>query len=258
MIKKIFLLFLFTSVLFNCKKEIQDADKIVQKSIEVSGGDIISSSNIAFDFRDRHYRAFRDKGKYVLERHFIDKTNQYFDTITQITDAINNKGFQRFVNTFPVAVIDSMAAKYSASVNSVHYFSVLPYGLKDKAVKRTYLGEIKIKDKDYHKIKVTFNQEGGGKDFEDVFIYWMNIETLKVDYLAYSSLESNNIMALRFREAYNERYIEGVRFVDYNNYKPKNSKVALENLELLYENNDLELLSKIELENIAVSKNTNQ
>lgn len=256
MIKKILLLFLFTSLLINCKRELQDADIIVRKSIEVSGGDIISSSKIEFDFRDRHYKAFRDNGKFVLERQFLDKTNQYFDTITQITDAINNKGFQRFVNTIPVAVIDSMATKYSASVNSVHYFSVLPYGLNDKAVNRRYLGEIKIKDMDYHKIEITFSKEGGGEDFEDVFVYWINTETFKVDYLAYSYKE-NNELGFRFREAYNERYIEGVRFVDYNNYKPKSDNAVLETLDIQFEKGELELLSQIELENILVSIITN-
>ena len=36
----------------------------------------------------------------------------------------------------------------------------------------------------------------------------------------YSYIESDGI-GLRFREAFNERYINGIRFVDYNNYKPK-------------------------------------
>lgn len=245
------------SLLISCETEFQDADTIVRKSIEVSGGDMISSSKIEFDFRDKHYRAFRNKGHFVFERQFKDLTKLYFDSITQITDAINNKGFQRFVNGFPMAIIDTMVTKYSASVNSVHYFSVLPYGLNDKAVKRTYLGKIKLSGKDYYKTKVTFNQEGGGEDFEDVFIYWINTETFKVDYLAYSSKEKNNTLALRFREAYNERYIEGIRFVDYNNYKPKASNAVLETLDMKFENGELQLLSKIELENILVSINTN-
>ena len=59
---------------------------------------------------------------------------------------------------------------YSASVNSVHYFAVLPYGLDGKAVNKTYVNKVDIKGKSYHKIKVTFNEEGGGEDFEDVFM----------------------------------------------------------------------------------------
>jgi len=252
MLKKIIVLVVLSLSIFSCKNELKNANVIVGKSIEVSGGDIISSSKIDFDFRDKHYRAFRNNGKFVLEREFNDTSNQYFDTITRVKDAINNRGFQRFINDFPMAVSDSMALNYSASVNSVHYFSVLPYGLEAKAVKKSLLGKTNIKGKDYYKIKVTFSEDGGGEDFEDIFIYWIDTETFKADYLAYS-FEENHGLGLRFREAYNERYIEGIRFVDYNNYSPKDEKVPLETLDILFKKNQLKLLSKIELDNVMVN-----
>ena len=156
------------------------------------------------------------------------------------------------INELPFEVSDGKETAYSASVNSVHYFSVLPYGLNDRAVKRTYLKLLKVKGKEYHKIKVAFNKDGGGEDFEDVFMYWINTKTFKADYLAYSYNEDGGL-GLRFREAYNERYIEGVRFVDYYNYKPKNENASLENLDNLFEVDGLSLLSKIELKNILVN-----
>ena len=57
---------------------------------------------------------------------------------------------------------------------------------------------------------------------------------------------------MRFREAYNERYIDGLRFVDYNNFKAQVSEVALEDLGKAFDNNQLKLLSKIELKTIKV------
>ena len=169
-----------------------------------------------------------------------------------VKDILNNKGFQRFINELPFVVTDVKETAYSASVNSVHYFSVLPYGLDNRAVKRAFLGTSKLKEKEYYKIKVTFKEDGGGEDFEDVFIYWINTKTFKADYLAYSYNEADGL-GLRFREAYNERYIGGIRFVDYNNYKPENENTSLENLDNLYEANALILLSKIELKNILVN-----
>lgn len=253
MIKNLVFVSLFVLLNFSCKQEkILDAQAIIDQSIKISGGDIIKNSIIDFDFRSRHYRAIRKSGKFILERSFTDDSHPYFDTIVKITDAINNKGFVRLVNSFPMAVPDTMATKYAASVNSVHYFSVLPYGLNDKAVKRTSSGKAQIKGKHYYKIKITFSEDGGGEDFEDVFMYWINTETFKVDYLAYSYEEDHGI-GLRFREAYNERFIEGIRFVDYNNYKPKGSDTVLEHLDLKFEKDELELLSKIELENVLVS-----
>ncbi|WP_298897076.1 DUF6503 family protein [uncultured Psychroserpens sp.] len=232
----------------NCKQDVREdmsAQSLIDRSIEVSGGHLIDSTIIDFDFRDKHYMSFRNKGVFHLERRFKDSVNE-------TKDILNNKGFMRLINNFPMAVRDSMAVKYSASVNSVHYFSVLPYGLNDKAVNKELLDDTTIKNKTYHTIKVTFNEDGGGEDYEDVFIYWINKDTFKVDYLAYSYDESDGL-GLRFREAYNERYVEGIRFVDYNNYKPENPSIPLIKLAELFDQGALKLLSKIELENVTVN-----
>lgn len=220
------------------------AQDVIDRAIEVSGGVKFDSSIIEFDFRDKHYYAERNHGAFKLVRTFKDSTGK-------ITDFLTNKGFERHINNKPVKVPDSMLPRYSASVNSVHYFSVLPYGLNDKAVIKELLGETTIKEVEYYKIKVTFKEVGGGEDFEDVFVYWINQETFKVDFLAYSYEEIDGT-GFRFREAYNERYINDLRFVDYNNYKPKQSKLSVEQLDELFENDELELLSKIELKNISV------
>ncbi|MDG5491740.1 DUF6503 family protein [Psychroserpens sp. SPM9] len=251
------LLILLSIFLLNCKQEKPEehtAQSIIDKSIVVSGGEFIDSSLIAFDFRDKHYSAFRQNGTYHFERKFRDSSLKYFDTITQITDILNNKGFMRLVNDFPMNEPDSMVVKYSASVNSVHYFSVLPYGLNDEAVNKKRLEDTSIKGENYYTIQVTFDQNGGGEDFEDVFVYWVNKTTEKVDYLAYSYNEDDG-KGIRFREAYNERYVKGIRFVDYNNYKPEDASVSLTVLPQLFESANLKLLSKIELENVRVSLN---
>ncbi len=242
-----FLLVVIIIVLFvGCKKEDSiNAQSIVDKSIEISGGKKTNNSIIDFNFRKKHYKAIRSKGTYQLAREFKDSLNV-------IKDILSNEGFKRYINSELVKVTDSMIPRYSASVNSVHYFSVLPYGLNDAAVNKQYLDKVKLKGKYYYKIKITFNQEGGGEDFDDVFIYWIDTESFKTAYIAYSYAESDGL-GFRFREAYNERYVNGIRFVDYNNYKPKEASATLEKLDELFENDKLQLLSKIELENISVN-----
>jgi hypothetical protein len=245
---KYFITLLLSFLLFNCndnKTEVIDANKIIDKSIQVSGGHKIDTSVIEFNFRDINYKATRLGGKFKLERVFLD-------SIVEIRDVLSNNGLDRYINESLVNLPDSMATKYSASVNSVHYFAVLPYGLDGKAVNKTYVNKVDIKGKSYHKIKVTFNEEGGGEDFEDVFMYWVNTVTSKVDYLAYSYNEDDG-KGLRFREAYNERYVKGIRFVDYNNYKPKDNTSKLEELDKQFIDNKLELLSKIELKEVTVN-----
>lgn len=245
---KYFITLLLSFLLFNCndnKTEVIDANKIIGESIQASGGHKIDTSVIEFNFRDINYKATRLGGKFKLERVFLD-------SIGEIRDVLSNNGLDRYINESFVNLPDSMATKYSASVNSVHYFAVLPYGLDGKAVNKTYVNKVDIKGKSYHKIKVTFNEEGGGEDFEDVFMYWVNTVTSKVDYLAYSYNEDDG-KGLRFREAYNERYVKGIRFVDYNNYKPKDNTSKLEELDKQFIDNELELLSKIELKEVTVN-----
>lgn len=235
-------------LVWGCKDETKpDANAIITKSIQISGGDFIKNSSIHFDFRDRSYSAIRDSNYVLLTRRTIQDSDTILDAFSSI-----DGNLARFINNERIVIEDSMAVKYKASVNAVHYFSLLPYKLNDPAVIKNYLGEVKLKNQLYHKIKVTFKKEGGGEDFEDEFIYWINKDTHKVEYLAYSYQESNGI-GYRFREAYNERYIENIRFADYINYKPKEKNGDLETIDKLFLNDELEQLSKIELENIKVN-----
>jgi hypothetical protein len=236
--------------LLNCKDiktGKRSAQSIVDTTINVSGANRVGSAHIDFDFRDRHYSAYRNNGKFVLKRITVEADND------SVIDVLSNDGFERQTNNREaVFVEDSMKLKYAASVNSVHYFSVLPYGLNDKAVNKKRLEDVSIKGKMYDTIKVTFSQDGGGEDYEDVFLYWINKNTFKVDYLAYSYAEDDGL-GVRFREAYNERYINDIRFVDYNNYKPNTTDIALVELPKLFETGQLQLLSKIELEHVSVN-----
>ena len=221
------------------------AQIIVDEAIEVAGGEKFNNSIISFDFRGRHYKATRNNGMYEYSREFKD-------SISLIKDVLSNDGFKRFINGELTKVADSMTPRYSRSVNSVHYFSVLPFGLNDAAVQKEYLGEVEITGKQYHKIKVFFSEEGGGDDFEDVFMYWIGTDDYKVDYLAYSYQDPGRDMDYRFRVAKNERYVNSVRFVDYDNYKSEVENTTLNKLDELYEAGSLKLLSKIENENVRV------
>jgi len=237
---------LITILLANCQTSNKNlsADDIINNAIEVAGGDKFDTTSYSFQFRDKQYHAARYNGYYSLVREF----NQ--DSVGFIQDYISNSGFERYINKKRVNLADSTAAKLSASVNSVHYFAILPHGLNDAAVNKQLIGKVTVNDVPYYKIKVTFEKEGGGEDFEDEFVYWIQTETFKVDYLAYSYEEEDGV-GFRFREAFNERYVLGLRFVDYNNYKPEAEGILVEDLDDLFEKQQLKLLSKIKLETIV-------
>lgn len=219
------------------------AQEIVDKSITASGGARYNDHGTSFLFRDKEYVSNNENGKRVFER--ISR----LDSVT-ITDVKKETGFERYMNDSLVVVPDSMAIKYANSINSVHYFVRLPFGLNDGAVNKELLGKESIGGKEYYKIKVTFDQQGGGDDFEDTYIYWFDTENFKPDYLAYDFHVDGG--GQRFRKAYNERYVDGIRFVDYENYKPKTKDADLLEIGKLYDKEELELLSKIEITDIEV------
>lgn len=223
------------------------AQEVVDASIEAHGGKLFDQMAVSFDFRDRHYTAFREDGAYVYTREFTD-------SLGQVRDVLSNDGFYREINGRKVELTEEREEAYANSVNSVIYFALLPYGLNDAAVNKAYLGETSIKGQPYHKIKVTFELEGGGSDHEDEYIYWIHPNNYTVDYLAYSFQVNEG--GLRFREAHNRRNIKGVLFADYVNYEPASDTVTLERLDVAFENGGLKKLSDIDLKNITAQTGT--
>lgn len=227
----------------NSNGKIQTAQNIIDKAIAVHCNGNCDNSTIKFSFRDKSYKSIKSKGLYQYERVFND-------SIFKVRDVLSNTGFKRFVNNALVKTPDTLAAKYANSVNSVHYFAQLPYGLNAAAVKKQLLGEDTINGETYYEIKVTFKEEGGGADHEDIFLYWIHKNTYALDYLAYSYAVNGG--GIRFREAYNKRVVNGITFIDYNNYKPETLNVHIADLDNLFQDGKLELLSKIETENVEV------
>jgi len=233
--------------MLSCKSENQSvaAQEIVDKAIATAGGELYKTSDVKFTFRDWEYVLLQDPKGRILKR------IQPLDSLGGVvTDMKQGNRFVRTIGGQTVELSDSLSNVYANSINSVFYFALLPYGLNDPAVNKEVIGEVTLKDHAYYKIKVTFDKEGGGDDFDDVYLYWVNKKTWKPDYLAYEFHVNGG--GMRFREAYNERYVNGIRFVDYRNYKPSKA-AAITALDSLFEANALELLSDIKLEFVAVS-----
>lgn len=236
-----FFLVLVAVLLVSCNPQKKDilAKEIIDKTIIYSGSNKISRSEISFIFRDKKYHANRHHGSFTLSRKF-----------DSIEDVLTNSGFTRYINGQPVKLSDADALKYSNATNSVHYFSVLPHGLHDSAVQKKVLPNVIIKGKEYYKIQVSFEEDGGGQDYEDIFIYWIGKEDYLIDYLAYSY--KTNGGGMRFRELKEQCVKRGIRFVDYYNYKPLQKSIQLTDIDKAYKNNQLEKVSEIILKDIEV------
>lgn len=219
------------------------AQEIIDGSIKAHGGAVYQNFAAAFSFRDKDYTIQKAGESFTYTRSFVKEG----DTIH---DALANGAFTRQINGQITSVPDTMATKYANSVNSVAYFALLPAPLNDPASRKQYLGQEAIKEVNYHKIKVTFAEEGGGEDFDDVFIYWIHPETFHMDYLAYEYHVDGG--GIRFRERINPREVGGIRWQDYINYKAEVGKVALEDTGKALEKGELKELSRILLEHVKV------
>jgi hypothetical protein len=222
-----------------------DAQQIVDRAIETHGGKRYENASVSFTFRGKDYSVTQQDGKKRYTRSFKD------DSLGQVKDVLfNSVEFSRFVNGEKIEVSKEWAFRYTESVNSVLYFFQLPYGLNDPAVNKSYLGEVTVKGKPYHKVKITFGKENGGVDYQDHFIYWIHKEDYTVDYLAYSYATEET--GTRFRQAINRRNVDGIIVQDYINFKPVEEGKLLEEHDTLFDTGQLKELSRIVNENVKV------
>ena len=220
-----------------------DPQKIIDQVIENHGGEHYDKFKASFDFRGRHYVMHHDNGFFQYERHFEQDS-------AEIKDILNNQGYKRYMDGQDITDTVRKAAAYARSVNSVAYFALLPYRLNDPAVRKTYLGTGSIQGERYHKILVTFDQQGGGEDYQDEFVYWVHTESLTMEYMAYLYYTDGG--GTRFRAPIASQTVGGIRFTNYENYKATDQSVEIQDYDREYNQGKLELLSVIELENLEV------
>lgn len=232
--------FIFSSCETNSKGQ-----KVIDRAIEEHGGKAYEQVKMSFDFREIHYEVLKTPDRYQYIREFDD-------SLGRVKDILNNEGFRRLVNGQEVKVTDERRQAYSNSVNSVAYFAFLPYGLNDAATRKEWVRKTELEGSFYDVVYVSFLQEGGGDDFEDEFLYWINKDTGRMDFLAYTFHTEGG--GIRFRKAVNQRIIDGVLVQDYENYMPAGAekRPPLDSIEQMYTAGELELLSQIRLKNLNV------
>ena len=229
----------------NLQNETLDAAiEIIAKMREAHGVKNIDGKEITFSFRDKVYSRYSLNNQYGYSRSALNEEGK------MVIDSWREDDFKRTINNFEVQITDKEENAYKNSINSVFYFALLPLSLSDPAVNVELIGDSKLKGKKYTKLRVTFDEEGGGEDFNDVFIYWMNKETNTMDFLAYQYFTEGG--GIRFREAYNPREVGGFLFQDYNNFKPTTG-IELIDMDKAFEMGEMEQVSEIVLEDIKVN-----
>ena len=220
------------------------ADSIVLNAINVIGGDMLDHAEVTFDFRNQSLSYYKNDGQFRYTRRFTDTSGHV------IKDTLTNDDFMRYKDGQKLDLSQKKKESLQEGVNSIIYFAFLPYRLNDPAVIREYVGQVRIKGKPYEKIKVTFREEGGGTDHEDVYYYYFDPEDYSLEYLAYEFHVNDG--GIRFRSAYNVRTIDGLTIRDYINYMVNPDSVEYAQIEEYYDDGKLKELSRIELQNVNV------
>jgi hypothetical protein len=204
------------------KTSIHKGQEVIDQAIIAHGQHLFENATLSFLFRDKQYSARRSDAEYIYTRSFKNGSALIEDTL------INSTDFSRKKNDVSIEIEKEWAEKYSRSINSVLYFFQLPYLLNDLAVKKIDQGIKQIKGENYYQIKVSFQIENGGEDFEDEYLYWIDVNTFEIDYLAYNYITDGG--GVRFRSAINKRRVNGLLVQDYINYAPLNKKIPLSSL----------------------------
>ena len=215
----------------------KNAKKIIESCVEAHGGKNYQNLNVSLNFRQYKINLKNKGSMFEYERSTQDSLNN------TITDILNNNGFRREVNGKKQTLTNIEDDKFKEATNAVCYFLLLPFKLLDASVNSEFVGTIIIDNQEYDKVKVFFNKEGGGTDYNDVYCYWINQKTHTLDYLAYTT------GGARFRKATKREKVGGIIFQDYENYEILNTKTSSINYDAAYLAGKFKLLSKIEQTN---------
>ena len=232
-------------LLSSCHEEVKDTAAIVQESIEHYGGDVFDRIHISWGFREIPFEVTRDNGVFRYQRTIEDSLGQ------TIVEVMENEGSWIEVNGERQDLDSRSRTQLETAVNSVVYFGFLPFRLDDSVVQLADLGTVEVDGEPYQKVEVTFPQEGGGRDWEDRFIYWFHQGDRTLDYLAYR--EATEVETTRFRRAVNRRMVGGLMVQDYENYTGDPDVGNVADYDRLFEAGVLRLVSMVEFDDLEVS-----
>lgn len=218
------------------------AAKWIEQTNVAHGTTTLKEDNLRFTFREYQYGLTQKKHQKLYSRTRIIGGDTLTDTL------FNGRDFRRWINDHPVTVSDSLKQLYAASINSVLYFIQLPEVLNDEAVQSAYMGEVTILGEPYVSLKVTFQQEGGGEDYQDEYRYWIHQKTHLIDFLAYRFYSGKG--GTRFRKVSHRERVNGMVFQDYENFSSPTPFPPLDSIASLYTEGKLKKVSDIQQKEI--------
>jgi hypothetical protein len=224
-----------------------EAQAVVDRALAAHGAGILDDADVTFGFRGARFELSTHPGTWSIRRIVQDEGGG------RIEDELGVDGLLHRENGADVPLSPAEAAAAESAVNSVAYFALLPYKLNDPAARKRLLAPATIGGRRYDVVEVTFDERGGGADWEDRFVYWFDARRHTLDYLAYAFAVNGG--GTRFREATNPRTVGGVRVQDYQNYTADSTGAPFRRLDRypdLLGTDQLRLLSTVALDSVRV------
>jgi len=222
----------------NLEGPARSGEALVQRVVVAHRATALRDASLQFFFRGVAYRMTRSGGEYRYERWPGPRQHE----------VLTNEGYQLLVDGEPAKLSKAMLAARARDLNSVVYFASLPYPLLDTAVHPRALGRDEVDGQSLDVLEVTFDEADGGEDHDDVFRYWLEPETGRMRYLAYSFARSGG--GVRFRVATSTATAGEAILVNWTNYGVDDVDVPLDSLPDLWSQGRLPKLSTIELEQL--------
>jgi hypothetical protein len=225
---------------------------VIDSARAAAGADVLDrGARVSFTFRgDRFALRRRGDGTFSYARTAGDSLGR------RIRDVLTADTLRRRIDGRSAPLDSAARRRIETAVNSVAYFALLPVPLGDPAVEPRYAGTDTLGGTPYHRVAVTFRQQGGGRDWQDRFVYWFDRRDFSMDYLAYAyGLGAGDDYGTRFREAFNVRRVGGVRFADYRNYTTCSNRLPPDQLARygrLFEADSLRRVSTVALDSVRV------
>jgi hypothetical protein len=220
-------------------------ERVVHDAISAHGGDRFRALRLEFEFRGTPFLVVYDHGIFVFERRTTDAEGR------TVVERMDNDATTRTVDGTTVDLAPQELASLETAVNSVVYFALLPWRLEDPAVRLRDLGDAEVEGEPYRKIEVTFESDGGGRDWEDRFVYWFHRDTHMLDYMAYRYHTGDG--GTRFRRAINRRVVEGIVLQDYENFEAEEDLDDVAAYDELHRTGQLRLVSLVELDAVRLT-----
>lgn len=194
-----------------------EAVALIHAAHAAHGSDLLDGHTVHFTFRGTPFTAWRDGSRFRYTRTLTDEAGR------AVVQTVDDDGVHQTIDGLDAPFAsDSDRAAAETAVNSVVYFALLPASLADPSVRVRSLGRDTVGGQPLDAVEVTFAQDGGGRDWEDRYVYWLHPDRHTLDFLAYTYRETPGDTARaatghRFRRVIGTQTVGGVRFQDYEN-----------------------------------------